>query len=74
MLNSASREDWRAAAWALSRKYPERWGDKTRQTLEVTGVASPAQAARLVREAFGDKVTAEHAEQGGVPDEAELPT
>jgi hypothetical protein len=27
-ITSASKEDWRAAAWILSRKYHKRWGDK----------------------------------------------
>src|ERR1044072_1100662 len=26
-LVSASKEDWRAAAWFLSRKWPERWAE-----------------------------------------------
>lgn len=62
MLVSASREDWRAAAWILSRKHSDRWGDKVQQVIEVSGAATPQQAARLVREAFGDKVLSEHGE------------
>lgn len=27
-LFSASKDDWRAAAWILARKYSDRWGDK----------------------------------------------
>lgn len=34
----------------------------TQQKVEVSGPATPAQAARLVREAFGDKVISEHDE------------
>lgn len=31
----AGREDWRAAAWRLERKFPDRWG--RRDALELTG-------------------------------------
>jgi hypothetical protein len=75
-LYSASREDWRAAAWILSRKSPDRWGDKVQQMIEVSGAATPAQAARLVREAFGDKVlsdASESAEPIGDDVDPELP-
>lgn len=29
-LTSASKEDWRAAAWILSRKYSDRWGERVK--------------------------------------------
>lgn len=77
-LYSASREDWRAAAWILSRKHSERWGDKVQQLIEVSGAATPAQAARLVREAFGDKVISEHIDAAAdsttdAPEPGEIP-
>ncbi len=34
-IGKAARDDWRAAAWRLSRKYPDRWGE--RQRLEHSG-------------------------------------
>lgn len=34
-ISKASREDWRAAAWRLARKNPDRWGERTR--LEHSG-------------------------------------
>ncbi|HEY5373374.1 MAG TPA: hypothetical protein VIK01_06790 [Polyangiaceae bacterium] len=55
-LSVAGTVDWRASAWLLARRSPERWGSKVQQTIEVSGPATPAQAARLVREHFGDRV------------------
>jgi transposase len=34
-INDAAEKDWRAAAWRLARKNPDRWGD--RQRFEHTG-------------------------------------
>jgi hypothetical protein len=34
-IGLAGREDWKAAAWRLARKFPERWG--RRDALELTG-------------------------------------
>lgn len=33
-ITSASKEDWRAAAWILSRKYSQRWGDKVQVEIQ----------------------------------------
>ncbi len=30
-ISKAAAEDWRAAAWYLSRRYPERWGNGKRR-------------------------------------------
>jgi hypothetical protein len=62
-ITSASKDDWRAAAWILSRKYNKRWGDKiqieVQQTLEsflelteeiVTNACGPEIAARILEE------------------------
>lgn len=34
-INAATKEDWRAAAWRLERKFPDRWGRKDRVQAEV---------------------------------------
>ena len=34
-INKAVHEDWRAAAWRLERKFPDRWGRKDRLQAEV---------------------------------------
>lgn len=34
---AAERGDWRAAAWRLERRYPERWGKRRRMEMEHTG-------------------------------------
>jgi hypothetical protein len=41
-VNNASLEDWRAAAWILPRRHPERWSDKHRLEREATKQASIA--------------------------------
>jgi len=35
-IQTASEENWTAAAWYLERKYPDRWGRKDRSKVEVT--------------------------------------
>lgn len=34
-ITAAAAEDWRAAAWRLERKFPDRWGRKDRLQAEV---------------------------------------
>lgn len=34
-INAAVMDDWRAAAWRLERKFPDRWGRKDRLQAEV---------------------------------------
>lgn len=34
-ITAAASEDWRAAAWRLERKFPDRWGRKDRLQAEV---------------------------------------
>ena len=34
-INAAIHDDWRAAAWRLERKFPDRWGRKDRLQAEV---------------------------------------
>lgn len=36
-IDLAANFDWKAAAWRLSRKSPDRWGDRSTQQVEVTG-------------------------------------
>lgn len=33
----ASEADWKAAAWLLARKMPERWAEQSRRQVELTG-------------------------------------
>jgi hypothetical protein len=37
IVQSAAREHWQAAAWWLERKAPDEFGQRSRQTVEVTG-------------------------------------
>lgn len=37
IIQSAAREHWQAAAWWLERKAPDEFGQRSRQTVEVTG-------------------------------------
>jgi hypothetical protein len=70
-LATASRVDWRAAAWILSRKYHDRWGDRVQVELQdrlgdildaVTDVLGAEEAARVLEEvtrrASGEKTPA----------------
>ena len=34
-INAAIHDDWRAAAWRLERKFPDRWGRKDRLQAEI---------------------------------------
>ena len=36
-IQKASGEQWQAAAWRLERRYPERWGRRDPQRIELTG-------------------------------------
>lgn len=35
-INKAAEEDWRAAAWGLSRLYPDEFGDRVTNQIEVS--------------------------------------
>ena len=35
--NAAVKGDWRAAAWRLERRFPDRWGVKSKVTQEISG-------------------------------------
>jgi transposase len=37
IIAKAAEEDWKAAAWRLKRKFPDRWGDKIETDLKVSG-------------------------------------
>lgn len=37
IIGKAAEENWQAAAWRLERKFPERWGRKDKQSIELTG-------------------------------------
>ena len=64
-IQQAAERDWRAAAWWLKRRYPERWGDRRtlavplagrRPEVECVGADGPARTLD-VPPALGDKVT-----------------
>ncbi len=51
VINKAGPKDWRAAAWILERRWPERWGRTTRdRAVEAQDRPSPEQLAAQIRE------------------------
>lgn len=68
VLHAAKYEDWKASEVFLKRRFPKRWGDKVESNVDATikVEASPTEAARLVREAFGEH--AAKATDGSDPD------
>lgn len=36
-LQAAQEDDWKAAAWQLERRFPDRWGRKDKSQLQITG-------------------------------------
>jgi transposase len=37
VINQSTSSDWRAAAWRLEHRYPQRWGKRAKTKHEVTG-------------------------------------
>lgn len=50
-ITVASEEDWRAAAWRLERRHPDRWG---RKRLDVTSDGEPLEGSPLFIMVEGD--------------------
>ena len=46
IIGKAAEENWKAAAWRLERKFPERWGRKEKYSLEHSGIAGGPIEAR----------------------------
>ena len=56
-ITSASKEDWRAAAWILSRKYHKRWGDKIQVEIQQTFEGLLELLEDVVGNACGPEIT-----------------
>jgi hypothetical protein len=58
IITEAAKEDWKAAAWYLERRYPERWGrrDRLQAELEHSGTvtANVEQHAHIVQRIVAD--------------------
>ena len=59
VINEATRTDWKASAWRLERKFPERWGYKTENKTEITGKDGGAIEINDARAKLIEKLTKE---------------
>ena len=51
VINKAGPKDWRAAAWKLERRWPERWGRTSRERAQdVIDAESPEKTAARIRD------------------------
>lgn len=56
IIMMAANEDWRAAAWILERRYPDKWGKKNRH--EITGQGGGALEIKSYKESLQKKIEA----------------
>jgi hypothetical protein len=53
-ITEASKRDWHASGWVLARRFPERWADQSRRTVQHTGSVQVEHVHTLALPAPGD--------------------
>lgn len=56
IIGNAAKKNWTASAWRLERKFPERWGRRERQDINVSGVMGVSEASQEEQQEYQERV------------------